>query len=57
LLWDSSRLPVLVAEFSLVLGLRGMSLRDYFADRDPVSGAVYYAMLAIFAVMPQLLGN
>jgi hypothetical protein len=29
-----------------------MSLREYFATRDPVAGTVYYAMLALFAVMP-----
>ena len=25
---------------------------EYLATRDPVSGAVYYAMLAVFAIMP-----
>ena len=43
---------MLVAEFGLVLWLRGLSIREYLATRDPVSGAVYYAMLAVFAIMP-----
>jgi hypothetical protein len=29
---------LLVAEFTLVLWLRGMSIREYFASRDPVAG-------------------
>ncbi len=48
---------MLLAEFSLVLWLRGMSLKDYFATRDPVSGTVYYLALAVFAVMPRLLSS
>jgi hypothetical protein len=47
-------LLLLVAEFGLVLWLRGMSIREYFASRDPVAGTVYYVMLAVFAVMPLL---
>ncbi len=46
---------MLVVEFSLVMRLRGLTLRKYLATRDPVAGAVYYAMLALFAVMPFLL--
>jgi len=44
-------------EFSVVLGLRGLSLSEYFAERDPIAGAVYVVMLMIFAVMPWLVGN
>jgi hypothetical protein len=43
---------LLVAEFALVLPLRGMSFDDYFAARDPVSGTVYYLLLGALAVMP-----
>jgi hypothetical protein len=43
---------LLAAEFGLVLWLRGMSIGEYFASRDPVSGAVYYVSLLIFAAMP-----
>jgi len=46
---------LLLAEFGFVLWLRGLSIRDYLATRDPVSGTVYYVMLAAFAVMPLLL--
>jgi len=45
---------LLVAEFTLVLWLRGMSIREYLASRDPVAGAVYYVMLGVFAIVPLL---
>ena len=45
---------LLVAEFTLVLGLRGLSLQEYLASRDPVSGTVYVVMLGVFALMPLL---
>ncbi len=45
---------MLLVEFTFVLRIRGLSLGEYFATRDPVSGAVYYAALALFAVMPML---
>jgi hypothetical protein len=48
---------LLVAEFTLVLWLRGMTVSEYFASRDPVSGTVYYAMLAVLAAMPFLVGR
>ncbi len=43
---------LLVAEFTVVLSLRGLSIRDYLATRDPVSGTVYIVMLGVFAIMP-----
>ena len=42
----------LIAEFTLVLWLRGMSISEYFATRDPVSGIVYYLSLVVFGIMP-----
>jgi len=48
---------LLVAEFGFVLGLRGLSIREYLATRDPVSGTVYYAMLGVFAIMPLLVAR
>ena len=48
---------LLIAEFSVVLGLRGLTIDAYFATRDPVAGAVYVLLLSIFAVMPWLLGK
>jgi hypothetical protein len=48
---------LLVAELTLVLWLQGMSVSEYLASQDPVSGTVYYAMLAVFAAMPFLAGR
>ena len=48
---------LLVAEFTLVLWLRGLSISDYLANRDPVSGTVYYVMLGVFAAMPLLVAR
>ena len=48
---------VLVAEFTLVLWLRGLTIREYFASRDPVAGTVYYVMLAVFAITPLLVAR
>jgi hypothetical protein len=48
---------LLVAEFALVLWLRGLSIREYLATRDPVSGTVYYLMLGIFAIIPSFVGR
>ncbi len=45
---------MLVAEFTLVLWLRGLSISEYLASRDPVSGTVYYVMLGVFCIMPLL---
>ena len=48
---------MLVAEFSLVLRLRGITLEEYFATRDPVSGAAYYSALVLLALMPLIVGR
>lgn len=48
---------MLIAEFGLVVPLRGISISQYLANRDPVSGTVYYVMLGVFAVMPLLGGE
>jgi hypothetical protein len=45
---------MLLAEFTGMLWLRGLSIEQYFATRDPVSGAVYDALLVFFAVLPSL---
>lgn len=50
-------LLMLVAEFGFVLWIRGLSIKGYFATRDPVSGTVYYAMLVVFAIMPLLVAK
>ena len=43
---------LLVAELTLVLSLRGLTIGEYLARRDPVAGAVYIIMLGVFAVVP-----
>jgi len=43
---------MLCAEFALAHVLRGISMREYLANRDPVSGTVYYALLVVFAILP-----
>lgn len=43
---------LLAAEFTLVLRLRGLTLEEYFATRDPVSGTAYYVAVLLLALMP-----
>jgi hypothetical protein len=43
---------LLAAEFALVLPLRGLTLEQYFATRDPVSSVAYYASPVLLALMP-----
>jgi hypothetical protein len=45
---------LLAAELTMVLWLRGLTLGEYVASRDPVAGAVYLVMLGVFAIMPLL---
>jgi hypothetical protein len=48
---------MLTAEFTLVLWLRGLSIREYLAGRDPVAATVYYALLGLFALMPLIVAR
>jgi hypothetical protein len=48
---------LLIAEFTLVLWLTGLSIREYLAGRDAVAGTVYYVMLGAFAIMPLLVAR
>ena len=48
---------LLLAEFGFVLWVRGLSIRRYFSPRDRISGAVYYAALGLFAIMPLLVAR
>ena len=48
---------LLAAEFTFVLWLRGLTISEYFAARDPVAGTVYLVMLGVFALMPVLVGR
>ncbi len=53
----SALILMLLAEFSVVLKIQGLTISDYLSERDPVSGTVYYVMLVVFAAMPFLLKN
>jgi hypothetical protein len=48
---------LIVVELFVVLAMRGLSISQYFAERDPVAGSVYVVLLVVFAVMPWLLGG
>ena len=48
---------LLLAEFTLVLRLRGLTLEEYFATRDPVSGIAYYAAVLLLVLMPLLVNR
>jgi hypothetical protein len=48
---------LLAAEFTLALWLRGLSIPDYLASLDPVTGPVYAGALGAFAVMPLLVAR
>jgi len=48
---------MLVAEFTVGLWIRGMTIRGYFAARDTISGAVYFKTLGAFAVIPIFAGR
>jgi hypothetical protein len=48
---------LLVAEFTLVLWLRSLTIDEYLATRDPVAGTVYIVMLGVVAIMPLLVAR
>jgi hypothetical protein len=48
---------LLGAECTVVLWVRGLTIGEYLASRDPVAGTVYIVMLGIFAVMPLLVAR
>lgn len=48
---------MLLVEFTFVLWIRGLTLRAYFAARDPILGTVYFLTLAAFAVIPVFVGR
>ena len=43
---------LLAAEWALVFWLRGLSIEEYAAGRDPGAGTVYLLMLGVLALMP-----
>jgi hypothetical protein len=46
-----------IAELTVVLRLRGLSIADYLVTLDPVAATAYYAALGVFAVMPLLVAR
>jgi hypothetical protein len=48
---------LLSAELLLAVALADRSVGEYIASRDPVSGSVYLAMLAVFALLPFVLSR
>jgi hypothetical protein len=48
---------LVAAELALTVVLQEQSLGQFIASRDPVSGSVYLAMLALLAVMPLLVAR
>jgi hypothetical protein len=47
---------LLLTEFAVALWIRGLTIAEYLAGRDPVAGTVFVVLLAAFALMP-LLGS
>jgi hypothetical protein len=45
---------LLLTEFTVVLGIRGLTITEYLAGRDLVSGTVFAVLLVAFALMPLL---
>jgi hypothetical protein len=45
---------MLVAEFGFVVWFQRISVRDYLAAREPITGAAFYLSLLLFAAMPWL---
>lgn len=48
---------LLAVEFSMVLWLRGLTLEQFFANRDPVAGTAYYLAVILFALAPLILAQ
>lgn len=47
---------LLAIEFTLVLGLQGISLEQYLDSRDAIAFGAYLASLIVYALMPLILG-
>ena len=48
---------MLAVELGIALPMRGLTLAEYLATRDPVSGTAYAASLVVFALMPWVLAR
>jgi len=47
----------LATELLLTMALQRMTVAQFLASRDPVSGGVYLAVLALFGLMPAILAR
>jgi hypothetical protein len=45
---------LVLTEFTVVLWIRGLTIAEYIAGRDPVAATVYVVLLAALALMPSL---
>lgn len=43
---------LVLVEFSVVLGIQGLTVAEYFDARDPVAGGAYALSLILFGVFP-----
>lgn len=50
-----SAVLLLLLEFSVVLWLRGLTIYEFLASRDPVAAILYHVAVGIFALMPGIL--
>ncbi len=48
---------MLLAEFSVMLWVRGMSISEYLAHRDPISGTVYYVELGVLVILSSFIAR
>ena len=48
---------LLLAEFGLVLSIRGISIQDYLGSRDPFSFSAYLGALLVFAFAPLIIAR
>lgn len=48
---------MVLVEFTVVLWIRGLTVRGYLETLDPVSGTVYFVTLVAFAVIPVFVGR
>lgn len=52
-----SLLMMVALELGLAVAIQDLSLKDYIAGRDPVSGTAYLISLLLFAAIPALLSS
>ena len=48
---------LILVEFSVILCVRGLTLSEFLATRDPIAAAFYYVAVAIFAGMPAIMSS